>query len=185
MTKLKAPVFIEVSTVEEAAMLWHILNASAVRSIEDYSKDRVEKNEIDLDVLIDFKHAQWLALDEQLKKQGVNPHTVLKGQLASLVPEAIKEPNYSCFGTATTQDTCLQCVDNKECCEETVKRAQTDGDYLKDAPNVFFKDKEGNITSDPTKVYCITGIKFRKADSKKEIESVKKALVANQEKVKP
>lgn len=27
-----------------------------------------------------------------------------------------------CFGTATTQDYCLRCPDNTECCNETIRR---------------------------------------------------------------
>jgi len=29
---------------------------------------------------------------------------------------------FPCFGTATTQDTCLQCPDDEECVKETMKR---------------------------------------------------------------
>jgi len=35
-----------------------------------------------------------------------------------------EESKYACFGTATSQDTCLMCPDNSECVKETVRKSK-------------------------------------------------------------
>jgi hypothetical protein len=91
MTNLKKEITFTLKTVEEAVLFWHIMNASALRSIEEYSKDRVDAKEgLEFEALVDFKSALWEGINTALFDQNINPHSSPKGKLASNHKEIIK-----------------------------------------------------------------------------------------------
>jgi len=58
------------------------------------------------------------------------------------------ENHLSCFGTATTQDACMQCPDNAECAKETIKRWKKGGGFMVKKVKIFCHccDGKGTIT---------------------------------------
>ncbi|MFA5714776.1 MAG: hypothetical protein WC998_03480 [Candidatus Paceibacterota bacterium] len=85
MTNLKKEITITLKTVEEAVLCWHIMNASALRSIEEYSRDRVDAKEgLDFAALVDYKSALWEDINTALYAQNINPHNPPKGKLAAI-----------------------------------------------------------------------------------------------------